>query len=185
MLSRIHLPSYLSAAITILSVGLLGLLFMLINPNLREKARNWYSGNDRKILATLTSTLDGTDQRYRIFKIKEKGSLFLEFYAMNNLSNGNGNGNGNSTQSSQEFIQKIELPNPIDGYVTFMGEATNLAVANLDGDPLLEILVPSYNLEFAASLDIIKYNTALKKFELMSSFDLPENLLKNLQPGDR
>ena len=179
MLSRIHLPSYFTAVITILSIGFLGLLVMLMNPNLRETARNWYSGNDRKILATLTSTLDGTDKRYRIFKIKEKGSLFLEFYAMNEL------GNGNAAQSSQELIQKIEIPNPIDGYVTFMGEATNLAVANLDGDPLLEILVPSYNLEFSASLDIIKYNAAFKKFELMSSFDLPENLLKSLQPEER
>lgn len=150
-------------------------MVMVANSKWREQARQWFRGSDRKILATLRDDFKGSGQPTIVFKIKEGGTLFLEFYSQDadrSLS---------PNAADLELLQRIELPNSIDGYVTFMGEATNLAVANLDGDPLLEILVPSYNLEFAPTLDVVKYNAGMGKFELMNSFEVPENLIQTIQ----
>jgi hypothetical protein len=162
-----------------LSLFLIGLTIVILNQDWRDDFRKWFRGSDRTILATLRGDFDGTGQLFSVFKIRESGALFVEFYSQKSV--GDGLDSEVLAQSTIELIQRLELPNPIDGYVTFMGEATNLAVANLDGDPMLELLVPSYNLELAASLDVIKFNAALNKFELMSSFDVPENLIEGLQ----
>lgn len=158
-----------------LSLCMVGVLTLLSNSDLRENARRWYRGADRKILATIEDDLRGDGSLVSVFKIKENGALYLEFYLLQAKRD------GTVAAEQPELIQRMELPNSIDGYVTIMGQATNLAVANLDGDPLLELLVPSYNLEFAASLEIVKYNAGLGKFQLMPSFEVPEDLTNGVR----
>lgn len=151
---------------------LLVLLSAFFIPKWRERLQFLVSGDDRKILAMLVEDLDRNGNPVSIFKVSEKGALFIEVYSTKTPE-----ALANTLQSrSFELIQKIELPGTVDGFVSFMGEATNLAVANLDNDPYLELIIPSYNFEFVASLDIIKYNPGTKKFELMTSFDIPEGL---------
>ncbi len=168
-------------AYVLIALGFVTLGVIISFPNLRSQARQWFRGNDRKILATLRDDISRTGQWVSVFKVREGSTISLEFYTQIENPKAEGTSQDEGHQSSIELIQKIELPNSIDGYVTFMGEATNLAVANLDGDPQLEILVPTYSLDFAASLDVIKYNTGSNRFELMSSFDVPENLIQGFQ----
>ena len=177
MLSRDHflLRSRLGITYGLLCLAIIFLVVVLAKPSWRQQVRGWVRGDDRKIVATLKDDLKGSGEMILVFKIKEAGSLFLEFYSQN-IEDSSG-----SKSSAMELLQRLEIPNAMDGFVSFMGETTNLAVANLDGDPLLELIVPSYNFEFASNLDVIKYNAALQKFEVLSSFELPANLLRSLQ----
>lgn len=160
------------ASLLVLALCLLVLICAFFIPQWRKHLQLLVWGESRKILATLVEDLDRTGNPVSIFKVREKGSLFIEVYSTSSPE-----GLANTIQSrSFELIQKLELPGAVDGFVSFMGEATNLAVANLDNDPYLELIIPSYNFEFVASLDIIKYNPGTKKYELMSSFDIPEGL---------
>lgn len=159
----------------VLTICLLLLFVIIGRPELRDQVRYWFRGSDRKILATLRENLQGTEAPILALKVKEKGALFMEFYVQKVQEGAEGR------RQMPELFQKLELPNPIDAYFTFMGQATNLAVANLDGDDSLELIVPSYNLEFAASLDVIKFNTATNQFQLMSTFDLPKELLDGVE----
>jgi hypothetical protein len=148
-----------------------------LTPSLRESFRQWFRGPDRHVLATLRDDLTGSGQQYTVFKIKENGRLFLEFYGFANKAEES----ALEANGAMELLQTLELANPIDGYVTFMGAATNLAVANLDGEPNLELLVPSFNLEFAASLDVVRYDFATKRFEFMNGLSLPADLVQGIQ----
>lgn len=157
----------------ILGVFLFILLSAFFLPHWRQQLRSMIWGSDRKILATLVEDLERTGNPISVFKVSEKGNLYIELYStavpeelVDTLQS-----------SSYQLLQTIELPGTIDGYVSFMGEATNLAVANLDDDPYLELIIPSYNYDFVASLDIIKYNPVVQKYELMKSFDIPEGIL--------
>jgi len=164
---------YLRVTTIVLSLLLLILLSAFFFPKLREKLRHMFSNTDRKILATFVEDLERTGFPLSVFKVKEDGKLFVEIYksiAPEEIV-------GNLQNQSFDLLQKIELPGTMDGFVSFMGETTNLGIANLDNDPYLELIVPSYNYEFIASLDIIKFNPAINKFELMTSFDIPEGLL--------
>lgn len=159
-------------SLLVLGLCLLALLSAFFIPQWRKHLQLLGWGESRKILATLIEDLDRSGNPVSIFKVREKGSLFIEVYSTHSPD-----GLANTIQSrSFELIQKLELPGAADGFVSFMGETTNLAVANLDNDPYLELIIPSYNFEFVASLDIIKYNPGTKKYELMSSFDIPEGL---------
>lgn len=163
------------ALLIALVLCLLVLITAYFIPNWRKRLHTLVWGADRKILATLVEDLDRTGTPISIFKVKENGSLFIELYftkAPEEIAE-------TLQNRSFELLQRIELPGSLEGFFTFMGEATNLAVANLDNDPYLELIIPSYNYDFMASLDIIKYNSTTHKYELMSSFDIPEGLLGN------
>lgn len=151
------------------------LVVIIATPAWRDKVRGFFRPSDRKIVATLRDDLKHEGRAILVFKIKEAGSLYLEFYGPD-ADQIEGKPTGGMT-----LLQKLELPNPIDGFVTFMGEATNLAVANLDGDELLELVVPTYNLEFAPILEVVKFNPGNGRFELLQTFDVPPNMFQGFQ----
>lgn len=177
MLSRIDFPRFFTAKILYAVLGLcwLSVLIVFTNSEWRKSVRNLIRGSDRKVLATLKENIDGSGIPISVIKVQENGALYLEFYSQKDQNSDSGN------LSTIELIQKLPLSNSIDGYVTFMGEATNLAAANLDDDPFLELVVPSYNLEFAPSLEVVKFIPTDKRFVLMSLFYIPKDLIQGFQ----
>lgn len=158
------------------------ILLILIKSEWRLKVRNFIIGNDRKILATLREDLAANGQSVLVFKVKEKGNLYIEFYTTKLMVKDE---NTDPTEPQPpELLQKIELSGSIDGFVNFMGQATNLAVANLDEDPSLEVIVPFYNQEFSPNLEIIKYNPDFHKFEVQQNFDIPKSLLDSVSRSE-
>lgn len=169
-------------AITLFSFILLGMVFILFSYDLRKKMSPSWFRTQRNILSTLRENLMADGRNILVFKVKEKGSLFLEFYSVKTEI-------ADETSEPVEaqppmLIQKIELSGSLDGYVNFMGQATNLAVANLDEDPYLEVIVPFYTQEFSPNLEIIKYKPESQKFEIQQNFDIPKSLIDSVSRSD-
>lgn len=168
---------FLNAVMLLFFICLVFILSALFNPQLRLKVRSWFISSDRKILATLKEDIKTNGQLISVVKVKEKDKLYIEFYSIKKKMQ-------DETEEVHEapfiLLQKIELPGSIDGYVNFTGQATNLAVANLDEDPYLELIVPYYSSEFSANLEVIKYNSDLDYFELVNNFDISKSLLENV-----
>lgn len=185
MMSRVHFVNRFSFRSVYLVLGLCWLIVLVMfgNASWRNSIRQFFVGSDRKVLASLNEDLTKTGQMISVIKVREKGLLYLEFYSQKKASEGEETAESleKSDQSIVELIQKLQMPNSIDGYVTFMGQASNLAVANLDDDPILELLVPSFNLEFAPFLDVVKYNTAEKRFKIMPAFSIPQDLIQGIR----
>ncbi|MEY4617288.1 MAG: hypothetical protein RJB66_2248 [Pseudomonadota bacterium] len=177
MSSRTDLNSHylLKAIYAFLVTAVVMLIVIMATPQWRDKIRGLFRPVERRIVATLRDDLKNQGQPVLVFKIKEGESLFLEFYESD------ADKIIETSTSSMNLIQRLELPNSIDGFVTFMGEATNLAVANLDADELLELVVPTYNLEFAPILEVVKFNPGNGRFELLQSFDVPSSFLQGFQ----
>lgn len=157
----------------VLTLVLFGTWMTLLNNSWREGLRHWYWDGDRRVLATLDLEV-GDDEKVKtitVLKVAEGGSLFLEFYQRRTLFL---ESEAAGLESQIEKIQKIQLANPFDGYVSFIDRATNLGAMNLDGDPRLEILVPTFSRDLVAALDVVKYNPGLNSFELLQSFEMPE-----------
>jgi hypothetical protein len=143
-----------------ISVFTLLLAVLTATPQLRSKVRNFLLPTSRQILATASGDFRGDGQEMFLIKIKESHQVHLEFYI--------------KTNESLNFTQRLTLAGPLDGYFTFQGEATNLAVTNLDPDTPLEILAPSFDDEFIAHLQIVKFNNWTQKFEFLSEEDVPQ-----------
>jgi hypothetical protein len=144
----------------VISVITLLLAVLTATPQLRIKVRGYLLPSSRQVLATATGDFRGDGQDMFLIKIKESRQVHLEFYI--------------KTKENLKFTQRLTLKGPLDGYFTFQGEATNLAVTDIDPDAPLEILAPSFDDEFIAHLQIIKYNTWTQKFEFLSDEEVPQ-----------
>ncbi len=104
----------------------------------------------RKILSTLIFS-DTQGEVYQILKIKNELGINIEIFHMapNKLPN---------------LTSKFENIGSKDGYFVLGGTGTNLAMFDIDHDLKLEILVPSFDKNLSAKLDIIKFDEASKKF---------------------
>lgn len=146
-----------SLVIGLLSTFALVLVAVAVVPSLRSKAKAWVFDDRRHLLATAAGrlTLDGPD--ITVLKVIQAEKLYLEVYKMEP---------GNETMA---LMAKLPLPENQDAFFTFQGNATNLALGDLDGDGTLEILAPTFNAEMTARLNVFKYDPESGSFDRLNS----------------
>ena len=137
--------------ITFLSILVVIITVIAVVPTFREKLRAILIPSSRHVLATVRGDLRNDGTIISVSTVKKNDSLSLEFYEVNN--------------DSMRLMQREELQDRNEGYFTFMGEATNLAISNIDEDPLIEVLVPTFDENLVAHLTVYKYNSANRYFE--------------------
>ena len=93
-------------------------------------------------------------------------SFFLEVY-----------GHTTDFQSGLLLLNRIPLSFNRDAYINFKGVSSNLALYDIDGDDRLEILVPGYENNLSARINIYKYDEYQNTFRLanMNLFDNQTN----------
>ena len=142
-----------------LLVFCIGLTAVVAIPQFRDAIRKQFISETRKVLAKATSNINADEQEYLILKVKHKSLIQLEIFL--------------KSENNLKFLQKFTLQGTFDGFFTFAGEATNLAITNLDYDPQLEILVPTFDDDFVAHLQIFKFNISSQQFELLNEENWP------------
>lgn len=126
-------------------------------PPWRQAARNVFLSNKREILATVTTQLTMKEETYTILKIKQRDQIFVEVYKQTD------------PQAESVFLTRINLTDHRDAFFTFRGQATNLAVSDVDQDGVQEILIPAYDQNMTARLNIYKYDVKTGTFNRMAS----------------
>ncbi len=142
-----------------LLVFCIGLTAAVAIPQFRDAIRKKFLTEQRKVLAKASSNINADEQEYLILKVKHKNMIQLEVFL--------------KSESSLKLLQKFTLQGTFDGFFTFAGEATNLVITNLDYDPQLEILAPTFDDDFVAHLQIFKFNIASQQFELLNEENWP------------
>lgn len=123
-----------------------------INPGLRNLLRRNYKVPYRQILSTASGILEKGGPPIKVIKVKTHKGLFIEVYV-------------SGPNQTKPLLDRFQLPDQRDGYFHFCGQATNLALEDIDGDTTLEILAPSFDEELVAHLNVYSYNSRTKKFE--------------------
>lgn len=143
------MPQKLLLVFKILGVFVaLGLGAVLLTPNLREKVQDSFNKKQRVILAVAAAKLDESGDDYQILKVKTKDGLFIEVY-----------GAGNA------FLSSAKLPDSKDGYFTFNGQVTNLAIDDINNDQFKEILATSFDDNMVARLNVYRFVKGQKNLE--------------------
>lgn len=132
-----------------------------IIPTWRQKARDFLTPETRVILAKINGDLTGKGPKVTVLKIQTRDSLILEIY--------NDDEPGNST-----LMARIPLPEKRDAYFQLKGNATNLALADIDNDGNLEIIAPAFDEQMVARMNIYKYNSATRSFTRVDSTTPPD-----------
>lgn len=139
----------------------LALVAMLITtvaviPSLRSKAKEAFSFEDREILAKVSGKIGAQGPRVTILKIKSHNSLTLEIYDLDGAD-------------GMTLIAKIPLAESRDGFFALNGNATNLALTDVDSDGEMEIAAPTYDDQLVPRLNIFKYNHSTKSFDKVTA----------------
>jgi hypothetical protein len=128
-------------------------------PALRNYTKEVFFTEDREILAKATGKISEVGPTITVLKIRSKNTLSLEIYSMEN-------------PEGMTLMAKIPLFETRDGYFSLKGNATNLALTDIDNDGMLEIVAPTFNEELVPRLNIYKYNPETKSFDRVNA---PEN----------
>lgn len=146
----------LKIIIGILTFLALSLSIVATNPKWRAEIKKTMTGNQRKILAKAESDLQPGGPAIKVFKIQSGEELSLEIFS-------------NSGPDNQFILkQKIILDEKTDGYFNFQGNATNLALADIDNDSYFEIMAPTFDEQGIARLNTFKYDTNTHSFKKMA-----------------
>lgn len=141
-----------------LAFGLLIFLSILfsLHPYLRHWLREQILSEPRTILSTTNAYVIGNHHLQKIIKIKTKEGLALEIYEP-------------SEDGRPNLIQKIQLPDHIDGYFYLNQSATNLAVLDVNRDQTLEIVAPTFDHNLTGHLNIFKYDQLSQRFVALAA----------------
>lgn len=127
-------------------------LLTALHPDVRAQVRGSLLRDYRTVVSSAKGDLTNDGTSYNIIKVKTRDDLILEVYK-------------GSNEGKLELVEKIQMPNQRDGYFSFNGQATNLAVDDIDGDGRPEILVPSFDRDLVGHLNVFRFDPTAKNFQ--------------------
>lgn len=127
-------------------------VFLLANQNAREALSRSLFKSDRKILSVVSADILKTGHVFRVLKILSPTGITVEVYSP-------------TEDGGRSLWGKVDLPDRKDGYFHIFGQATNLALRDLDSDGRVEILAPTYDQDMKPHLNAIRINVETKSLE--------------------
>jgi hypothetical protein len=121
-------------------------------PSWREKAQSYFANRGHEILATAEGDLLGDGTSVKIIKFRNGEGIYVEILKM--LPNGD-----------SHVVDRILLPDKHDGMFNYQGHVTRLAVADINNDGHMELLVPTFDNQLVPHLNVFHYNPTTTRFE--------------------
>lgn len=149
---------------TTLAILAMALITIAVVPQLRLMVKNKLFGFNREIIAKVEGDITPTGPHVTVLKIKTHSSLFLEIFTPNE-------------DKELTLLTKIPLYETRDGHFFIKGNATNLALTDVDNDGQLDIVAPTYDEQMVPRLNIFRYNKETQSFDRVTA---PEGFEKNL-----
>jgi hypothetical protein len=148
-MSRIRKFGFLGALIVFLFIGS---VFLFFNASLRAPLRDYFAPAERTLLSVANGRVFEEKASARVVKVSTPSGIVIEVY-------------GPAVNNTQPLVDKIQLKDRRDAYIQFQGRATNLALKDMDGDSVFEIIAPTYDSSLVPRLNIFRYNKDSRRFE--------------------
>lgn len=125
-------------------------LAVVLTPALRERIQATMISSEREILATAEGDLLRDGSIVKVVKIRQGEGIWVEVL---------------KDSGPNKLIDRILLPDKHDGLFNYQGHVTRLAIADIDGDGLMELLAPTFDQQLIPHLNVFRFNVDQKKFE--------------------
>jgi hypothetical protein len=129
----------LSTLLIGLSVGL------ALTPKWQLKVKNFLYPEERIVLASLETNLNIEGLKYKVLKIRSSKKIWIEIYDLNK-------------PNSQ--VVSFNVDAKADGQMFVNNKTSPLFASDLDGDSVMEIVAPTYDLDFQPQIHAFKLNPA-------------------------
>lgn len=124
-------------------------------PEWRQKVRSWVQSPYREVLAKARADLTGQGDLVNVIKLKTQDGITVEVYAQDMESD------------HERFLARLRFDERRDGHFNIKGQATNLAIFDIDHDGIQEIIVPVFDENLIPRLHVFKFDPAGKVFVKM------------------
>lgn len=131
-----------------------------VHPDVRASVRGSLRADYRTVVSTAKGDLSGTGTLYTVAKVKTRDNIYLEIFETIMEQNES----GQAATSSQRLVERIEISDARDAFFSFNGQATNLAIDDVNGDGRPEILVPTFDRNLVGRLNVIEYDNNTQGF---------------------
>lgn len=140
----------------ILAIVAMTLVTIAVVPNLRTQVKEAFTPAQREVIAKVSGEIGPNGPHITVLKIKNGNTLGLEVYSQDE--------NGSLT-----LMTKLPLFETRDGHFLLQGNATNLALTDVDNDGNLEIVAPTYDDQMIPRLNVFRFNPDSKSFDRASA----------------
>ena len=140
----------------LLALVAMALVTVVVVPALRTKVKDVFVTPDREVLAKVSGKISTEGPQVTVLKIKNQNALSVEVFAA-------------EEGGALALIAKIPLFEVRDGHFLLKGNATNLALMDVDNDGHLEIVAPTYDDQLVPRLNVFRYNVNSKSFDRVSA----------------
>lgn len=140
--------------LTMATLFALAALIIVGVPDVRNKTKDFFQSEKRVILAKAVADFNGEGLRFLVMKVAYKDSILIEIYPTGDW------------QEEKLMADRHEILNSKDAHFNFQGNLTNLALADIDNDATLEILVPTYDWQQNSRLNVFKLRDDKSGFDL-------------------
>lgn len=127
-------------------------LIVVLHPRARKSLNRLFSPPAREILATAEGDLFGNRQIHTVVKVRTPERIVIEVYDA-------------LEDHARKLIDTIELADRRDAHYHLLGQAVSLALKDMDGDRLPEIVAPTYDDQLTPHLNVFKFNKENQRFE--------------------
>ena len=146
--------------------GLLCVFFIFslvaaLHPRIRKQLYVWHHKGEREVLAVARGPVVHTELKSKVVKLRTHEGIFIEVY-------------GGPQLHHLSLMDRFLLPDKKDGYFHVQThlrfesrlhkEASNLALKDLNGDRVLEIIAPTFDNKLNARLNIYSYSKQAQSF---------------------
>lgn len=139
----------------ILAIIAMAMISIAVIPSIRINIKNFFTFSGRSVIAKVSGSLGAEGPPVTVLKIQNKGILGLEIFT--------------DTPEGQVLMTRVPLADARDGYFLHQGNATNLAITDIDKDGNVEIVAPTYDDQMIPRLNIFRYNPLTKSVDRVNA----------------
>ena len=125
--------------------------FAAVVPDVRASVRGTVLKDFRSVVSTASGDLSGDGSLFTVAKIKTRNNIYIEMFS--SLADG-----------APQLVERIELADSRDAFFNFDGQATNLAIEDVNGEGRKEILAPAFDKNLVGRLNVFEYNASTGGF---------------------
>ena len=111
----------------------------------REQIHSYWNPNQDRLLSTVVGDISGEGDYFKILKFKTKEGVRVEFLKYR-------------SGGVKELVREANLPGPYNGFFEYRGHSVQLAMGDVDGDGLMEVMAPTFDQSLKARLNVYYYH---------------------------
>lgn len=119
-------------------------LIILFSPA-KDHIQSWLFPNENKLLAVVYGDVAGDGTFVKVLKFKTKDGIRIEFLKQD-------------YDGMKTLIAQKDIHHPYNGFFEYRGNSVQLAMGDVNGDGIMEVMAPSFDKNLIAHLNVYSYH---------------------------